>query len=65
MSVSCTSSGPVYIDALVINLYFLTGFHVVVQDHLFAAADDYAADFDRRQPVVVKVRNKSAFVIDR
>src|SRR5262249_8997761 len=44
-------------DPLVIDPHLFRRFHVVVDNHLFRAAQQGRAHFDRRQPVQVKVSN--------
>jgi hypothetical protein len=48
-------------DALVVDLDLLARLQVVVDDHLAAAADQGAADLDRRQPVDVEVGDQAVF----
>src|SRR5512145_1192072 len=45
--------------AFVVNLELVTRFKVVIQDHLFAPADQRVAHFNWRQPVDVNVSNLS------
>ncbi len=55
----------VEIDAFVVDADLLAGIGVVVNQHALTAAEQHLSDFDRREPVHMKVREETAVKVHR
>jgi len=51
-------------NPLIINLYFLIRFHIIIDNHLLGAGYQNLAQFHRRQPVDMDMRQKIVGVIN-